>query len=194
MSMSVKIVGGIAFGAVLLAGSQLVRDREAPSWTAAARSVEVGERASTPVFSAATAVDREEGLPVPLPTPPQASRGASDRDKVRVRDVRVEPVRAPAPASIDASPPPSSSIQVAALQPPAETPAAVALDRGEDVEPNRGAAAEPARPARLRPSGPRRASLRFARSGRCGARCSASASLPNRYNPIQFRLADRGGQ
>lgn len=199
MSMAVKWVGGLAIGTLLLAGSQLIRERNNPDWTSAARSMSAPEteraRASTPVAVV---------TPSPVSEPPSdvrefARAGARYRpfedEHVGIapgRDVRAEPLRFPAvpdEKAIDARAAPVGSRVGAVERASVDKPLAPAVDSPAPVARTHG---------RLRKVQPRRPSLRFAgRSNGCGSRCSArfaKASLPTRRNPIQFRLADRGSR
>jgi len=191
MSMSGKLVGGIAVATLVLAGSQLIRDRDNPSWTSAARSISAQdgekERAST---SPVAAVPAPAAAAIPA-APGRAPAGDWERamnagpaESPEVRDVRIEPQRSRADVAAVTDAVPEAPITGAgALQP-------AAVDRLLDVGSKRS--------GRMRRAQPRRPSLRFAgRPNRCGSRCSARSearSLPSRRNPIQFRQADRGSR
>lgn len=195
---------------ILLVGTQLIRERENPNWTAGARSISVQEaekqRASTPTLSApATQVSSIPDQPTPVAgsaRTPQTERP----EPLPVRDVLIQPQRPPeaevvsgrelvapqqsqaadVPADDDT---PSRSIGADVREPGADRRPSVRTVETDDVEPRRG--------ARLRKSS-RTPSLRFAgRSRACGSRCTVRPvrnALPTRRNPIQFQLADRGNR
>jgi hypothetical protein len=204
MSMSAKWVGGITLATVVLVGSQLVRDREKPSWTSAARSVAAvePEKARASTAASPSTPDAAEAARPPEASLPAIGRALQGerRDAPAVRDVRLQPERAPASDGAANPEQPDARTLTAARDsaaPAHNRPAASAPDDNlEDIEPRQDVEAEPRRGGRARKTAARKPSLRFAsRAGRCGARCSsrsARASLPTRRNPIQFQLADRG--